>query len=407
MSCPGFIKMIKGVVNILRRASTLTSVHRRGIILAPKQWNCTNPASDVASDDISDPILNQTFEEYRRKNLLLLKVKGLLKCSHREAEKFIESSKYLKVMEQNQIVEILRYLLNRKVPPESIMENPWLLLQPQNTLREKCLTLHAMQPRELLDFVPLLRVSLLSLLKIQKKYESEGSTIPGKHRVYYLSDRLEVEPKIVSKYLSTHQFMFFIAFSTLQEILDLMVKYNVAPMNILKDLWAFRYNPKSVEFRLDRARQAEVEKPMPWMVRCPVPILEKSLQISVKHRALLGSNESTLEYLSERLGYDLETMRYITSKHPAVLRVRMTKIKEILDFLLLEEGFTTHDIAQVPRILCHSLETTRTRLAELKGYGCVPSTLVILCRSQREYEKFVNNWLITRERLGLLKENKE
>lgn len=64
----------------------------------------------------------------------------------------------------------------------------------------------------------------------------------------------------------------------------------------------------------------------------------------------------------------------------------------MVDYLLNEAKFSRYEIAQVPRILCHSLKTTKQRIEELASLGCRPSSLVILCRSRREYEKFLQQW---------------
>lgn len=145
----------------------------------------------------------------------------------------------------------------------------------------------------------------------------------------------------------------------------------------------------------------------------------RSLQISVDCRNLLGENNDVIDYLSKRLGYDVETTRFIAMRHESVLKVRVTKVdkwkdsfsskdsidfllfqvKEILDYLLEEEKFEPHEIASCPRILCHSLETTKSRINELKTYGCRPTSLVIVCKSKNEYEKFVANWVKVGEQL--------
>lgn len=110
---------------------------------------------------------------------------------------------------------------------------------------------------------------------------------------------------------------------------------------------------------------------------------------------VLGDKTSVAEYLGERLGFTAEEAQAIMNKHPQVNVVRVTKIKEVLDYLLNEAEFSRYEVAQVPRILCHSLETTKRRLEELKQYGCRPSSLVIVCRSKREYDKFLNKWRST------------
>lgn len=76
-------------------------------------------------------------------------------------------------------------------------------------------------------------------------------------------------------------------------------------------------------------------------------------------------------------------------------------MKQILDYLLIEENFEPFEIANVIRILCHSLQTTKDRIIKLKEYGCRPTSLVIVCKSQKEFDKFVQNWIAQR----VLKQN--
>ena len=60
--------------------------------------------------------------------------------------------------------------------------------------------------------------------------------------------------------------MFEITLENMCETLGYMSKYKVAPINMLRDLWAFRYSPTVVESRLRRAEDGQKEKIMPWMV---------------------------------------------------------------------------------------------------------------------------------------------
>lgn len=163
-------------------------------------------------------------------------------------------------------------------------------------------------------------------------------------------------------------------------------------MHILRDLWVFKYDPAKVRERFELCRSAGRENLRPWMVRCKMEVLENSNQIFQQNKNLLGE-DTVIDYLSKRLNYDVDNMRLIAMKHPSVLKCRVTKIKEVLDYLLDEAGFQPHEIANVIRILTHSLETTKQRLEELKSFDCRPSTLTIVCRSQNEYNKFIQEWI--------------
>jgi hypothetical protein len=69
--------------------------------------------------------------------------------------------------------------------------------------------------------------------------------------------------------------MFEISYENLVENLKVFLDYKVKAINILKDLWAFKYLPSSIIARLERAKVARKEKIMPWMVRCREQVLEK------------------------------------------------------------------------------------------------------------------------------------
>lgn len=124
-----------------------------------------------------------------------------------------------------------------------------------------------------------------------------------------------------------------------------------------------------------------------------------TIKNSEDEKALLGQ-ETIVEYVANRLGYTTDVTRYILHKHESVFKVRVTKIKDILDYLFNEAGYTSHHVAQNPRILCHSLRTTKQRLCELKAHGCIPTSLVVVCRSTNEYQKFLNTWIDVRKKLS-------
>lgn len=129
--------------------------------------------------------------------------------------------------------------------------------------------------RDINHFVPFLRLTVPRLRKLVGALNAESNELPQKNRVYYISEKLDVSPEIVTKYLSKRLFILEMPYEMFEKNLQHMIHYNVSPINILKDLWAFRYTPKSVELRLERAQRAKKGKIMPWMVRCPEPILQR------------------------------------------------------------------------------------------------------------------------------------
>jgi hypothetical protein len=251
---------------------------------------------------------------------------------------------------------------------------------------------------------------MLSLTRAYKFQEMEEKFIPYGSRIYYLSKHLKINPVTVSKYLSTHMFMFTVPFENIKQILETLFFYDIEPMHILKDLWVFKYLPEKVKNRLEFARQNGRTGLRPWMCRCKIRVLERSIELCQGSKEQLGG-DTNLNYIAKRLGCDIETMKVIVDKHPYVLKCRgelmLTavylladvylilggKVKQVLDFLLDEAKYEPYQILHSIRILIHSLETTKERVNETKRLGCHPIDLSVLCRSKKMYQKYINDWL--------------
>lgn len=123
-------------------------------------------------------------------------------------------------------------------------------------LQRKLDIIERLKPHDINDFVPLTRVSIKLLLRAQKIMRREAKEISDGNRIYYLSNRLEVEPWLVSKYFSTHMFMFNISFDKIVENLGVMLEFGITPLSILRDLWAFENSVVNIRTRLVRCQRA-------------------------------------------------------------------------------------------------------------------------------------------------------
>ncbi|XP_030243000.1 transcription termination factor, mitochondrial [Drosophila navojoa] len=332
------------------------------------------------------------LESGSRASALIAALRERFRLTDEEAQRILSDEQVRRSYRSRCMTNAVDRLMLEGVTKKSFLEYPWLLVLDQHRLELKLELIKSMHMLDINHFVPFLRLTVPRLRKLVGTLNAETNEYPQKNRVYYISEKLGVSPEIVTKYLSKRLFILEMPYEMFEKNLEHMIHYNVSPINILRDLWAFRYTPKSVELRLERAQRAKKDKIMPWMVRCPEPILQRSLKLSLDELQVLGEFSSVVEYLAHRLGFSVTETKAIMDRHPQVHTVRVTKIKEVLDYLLDVAKFTRFEIAQVPRILCHSLKTTQKRMEELQSLGCRPSTLVILCRSRREYEKFLQQW---------------
>ncbi|XP_061387405.1 transcription termination factor, mitochondrial [Musca vetustissima] len=353
----------------------------------------TQPSSSVEGDPEYIVPYKPEYERAQSSQALIEALRTRFRLSDKEMQQIMEDPLVAKHYRKKSLLLTLDLLMAEGVTRKQFVEYPWIITLEKGSLTEKISLLKSLRGfRDINDFVPFLRLHLPRLRRLVGSMNQEADHIAFGSRIYYIADKLKAPVSLVNKYLAKRLFVLEMPLEMFKTNLELMLKYNVESHNILKDLWAFRYAPRSVEMRLKRAISAKKDKIMPWMVRCPESILQKSLQISLDDLEILG-DRTPAEYVGDRLGFTAEQAMCIMNKHPQVKSVRMTKIKEVLDYLLNEAKFTRHEIAQVPRILCHSLETTKQRMEELKQYGCRPSSLVILCKSKREYSKFLNAWI--------------
>ncbi|XP_030377037.1 transcription termination factor, mitochondrial [Scaptodrosophila lebanonensis] len=353
----------------------------------------TSSATNESDNEYVQKPYSTENETGTKSSVLISALRERFRLTDTEAERIMSDELVHRSYRNRSLTLTLDALQLEGVSKRSFLEYPWLLTLDVKRLEQKMQLIKSMPIRDINHFVPFLRLTLPRLRKLVSALNKEMDTIEHGNRVYYISEKLQVAPELVTKYLSKRLFILEMPFDMFEKNLQHMIDYNVSPLNILKDLWAFRYTPKSVQLRLERAKRAKKDKIMPWMVRCPEPILQRSLKLSLDELRVLGKFSSVAEYMADRLGFSVQETKAIMDKHPQVHTVRVTKIKEVLDYLLNDAQFSRFEVAQVPRILCHSLKTTKARMEELKSIGCRPSSLVIVCRSKREYEKFLQYWM--------------
>lgn len=83
----------------------------------------------------------------------------------------------------------------------------------------------------------------------------------------------------------------------------------------------------------------------------------------------------------------MEQAKNLIAKHPALKNKSLTKMQEIIDFLLIK-GFKPIHIYRVPKILLHSVKTTQARLKELENQNVQLDSLYLLTKSQKQFKQY-------------------
>lgn len=105
-----------------------------------------------------------------------------------------------------------------------------------------------------------------------------------------------------------------------------------------------------------------------------------------ENKQILGDN-TLAEYISLRLDCTVDQAKALMVKLPALKNKSMKKLQDIIDFLY-SEGFKPYHICRVPKILLHSVETTRKRIRELEKQGMKMDSLHMLTKSQKQYMQY-------------------
>uniref|UniRef100_A0A182JFU3 Mitochondrial transcription termination factor n=1 Tax=Anopheles atroparvus TaxID=41427 RepID=A0A182JFU3_ANOAO len=341
-----------------------------------------------------DSVTGVWFETY-----VIKRMEALLGCTEETAKDIYDKCKGFV-----SLVDNIELLVEKKIPPEAIVKHSLILTSKREDLQQKVATLETLQClRNLNDVIPLCALKVYQLKKVVTNLNNEPLGPGSTNRIYYFADSTGFTSSEVAEQFARRTFMFRVPKENFLENLKLFMQH-MNREDILADLWAFKYSPGIVAERIERAKQVRGKKLMPWMVRCPDVVLEKSLQLTKESGLVLGENETIVEYFCKRLGFDREVANSIILKAPSVRNVRITKVKKVIDYLLDELDYRPQDIALNPRILMHSLQTTKKRMNQLKEIGCRPKSLIIVCRSQRQYDLFVKEWMNSKERMKKVKQ---
>lgn len=139
------------------------------------------------------------------------------------------------------------------------------------------------------DFLPLLVMSQKKFIKLRNRI---------KQRVYLLADKLSVNileliltnskrlyinrfshfqivPHIVSKYCIKHTYVFSYSDDLINQKINILLKANVDPEKILRDLAVLSCNVNILNSRLELLKNNNIRHIMPWMLKCSDSVIER------------------------------------------------------------------------------------------------------------------------------------
>ncbi|KAI8427728.1 hypothetical protein MSG28_002160 [Choristoneura fumiferana] len=237
------------------------------------------------------------------------------------------------------------------------------------------------------DARPFYKLSTKTLVHIYQTTKNDNQNGHCRNRVYYIAERIECSPAVLSELLTKRTFVYSLSFEWLKNSLNALLEMGVSTDRILRDLWVLKYKHETIRNRLQSVRDMGIETLYPWMVRCKKDILNRYIAISQETKNILGDNKSSKLYLADRLNTTPEAVEDICARIPALKTIRVTKVKRFVDFLI-DEGFLPEDIANKPRVLAASPNTVKLRLEKLRKIGLQEINLNVLCKSRKDFKKY-------------------
>lgn len=157
------------------------------------------------------------------------------------------------------------------------------LFIPIDDIKTRLSILRRMKPRNIVDFVPLLRIPTETLSEIAGRSKAEH-----KNKIYYFSEKLQVrifnirkkyqnhfmwnsfrfqiQPWMVANAFADYADIFFYQFDLLTSKLDLFLSYNMNAQDILSDLPAFERSVASLTHKLNLLSVNKNEPIRTWML---------------------------------------------------------------------------------------------------------------------------------------------
>lgn len=267
-----------------------------------------------------------------------------------------------------------------KVSNEMCIKFPEILVQ--DNLEERFEMLKKL-PHDIHVTAPLVTIKMKDLERMTSMEERRRNL---NLRIVTINRILGTDTAQVYEAFVSKVFLICIDLMRLEENAKILTANGVTCEEILHDLWVLKYNPKTIQQRINIVKENNIEKIKTWMIRSKREIFENYVKRRSENKLILG-NYTLAEYLSERLDCSVDEAKGLMVKMPALMNKSMKKMDEIIDFLY-SQGFRPYHICRVPKILLHSVQTTSKRIRELEKQGMTMDSLHMLTKSQKQYMQF-------------------
>ncbi|KAK9873009.1 hypothetical protein WA026_020354 [Henosepilachna vigintioctopunctata] len=348
-----------------------------GKLFVPQKCRCSSLALKSTTLLLDEENIN--LKKNHGKNDIIRTIQNLLNISYKSSLEIVERNR---LTERNIsfLTNNYQLLIANGVNSDTVMKYPELLGVP--------FLESAISDLKTLPYSLTTTIVLACLVKPKRdRFLSHYRKLDNK--IDLISKIVQVSCDAACEFIYKKDFLISKDPKVLAETLKLILDFGIPLEEIRKDLWVLKYSPHVIRSRIEIIEEVKIEKSSrkPWMIRCPVSVIETYARRRIDNRHILG-NDSLTEFISKKLKCTEEQAKCIIMKMPALRKKSLKTITDIINFLY-SKGFNPNHIYRNPKILVHSIETTKKRLEQLEKSGLQVNSLYMLTKSQKQF-----NWYL-------------
>ncbi|XP_018321944.1 transcription termination factor, mitochondrial isoform X1 [Agrilus planipennis] len=370
-----FLKTISTGFN---RAVQINGLQRCLTVTSKQFYHCSKENLEAENETRSVSYVRTDSDYGFGRRFVVKKIEELFKLKYFEAYDIASNNRELWKVTGKLMTKNYNLCKSNDVPDEVLLKCPTILAQKDLEEKLECLKDLWIPISECIPLVVLNIKTLKSLV--------ENDPENFLHRLKHFSELFELPTTDICSLLITKTFLKNIDLDKAERNYKLILDYGIPKEELLRDVWALRYSTENIHSRLEQGKQSNIGRLKTWMIRANKAIYNGYIKRKNENKEILGES-SVEEYLSERLRCSPEQIQVIINRHPALEHKSMPKLNEIIDYLL-SKGFQHYHIVRAPKILLHSLETTKLRLEELAKIGIKVESLYILTKSQKQFLQY-------------------
>lgn len=340
-----------------------------------------------------DKAAGQLRRKETPKSKVIKSVQNAFSCTYEEAHTLVNDNNHLLYTVGEVSLSKLEALQDAGISLQTIKQNIWLLSFDLGEFYRYLHYIKKWEFKDINDAVSMFKLPFKKLERYTLKMCKDSHELSGYgNRIKYFVHHIQCSEKEACEKFVKYQFMFRIDVNWVKENMKILLNVGCEPSWIFRDVQDFRYSPQFLKERAKKISELTDEVILdpvkPWMLRCKSDILERTCNIREEKHAVLSPHTSVMDFLCDQLQLSPERLELMLARHPAVRAVQVSKLKEIIDFLYLE-GFSSEQIYNSPRVLCHSLVTLKERLKLLQDHGYNIKSLLTLCKNSKDFKELL------------------